>query len=146
MKRLTAYGNKDNSLQAVVYRDADTGEFIVKFYRDGRHQTEADYHTDDLEDADGTAQHFVDNEPAPVSKALTNAEFCALVGPLVKADVHFELRLPTTHNVAWLTWNGGDAVHARLADGNTSRISLAERCTPAGLAALETVLAMEAAV
>lgn len=40
---------------AKIYRDSDWGEYRVKFYRAGQHQTGADYHTDDREDAHDTA-------------------------------------------------------------------------------------------
>lgn len=40
---------------AKIYRDTDWGEYRVRFYRAGQHQTGADYHTDDLEDATDTA-------------------------------------------------------------------------------------------
>lgn len=64
-------------------------------------------------------------------KSLTNEEFCALVGPLVKAGIEFELKLPDTHNIRWLTWNGGDAVKARFADGSKGDISLGASGWPA---------------
>ena len=47
-KRVGNYGIK-------VYRDTDWNEFIVKFYENGVHQADADYHTDDSEDARDTA-------------------------------------------------------------------------------------------
>jgi hypothetical protein len=43
-----------------VYKDADWNEYVVKFYLNGRHQTDADYHTDDKNDAMGTAKQFLD--------------------------------------------------------------------------------------
>lgn len=41
-----------------IYKDTEWGEFIVQFYEDGEYNQEADYHTDDKEDAVGTAKHF----------------------------------------------------------------------------------------
>ena len=42
---------------AKVFFDVEYGEHIVKFYDDeGQHITDADYHTDDEEDARGTAR------------------------------------------------------------------------------------------
>lgn len=32
-------------LVAKVYADRDWGEFVVRFYRDGKHLTESDHHT-----------------------------------------------------------------------------------------------------
>lgn len=40
---------------AKVYKDTDWGEHRVKFYTDGKHHKDADYHTDDAEDAHDTA-------------------------------------------------------------------------------------------
>lgn len=42
---------------AKVYKDTDWGEYRVKFFKDGKHVGEdADYHTDDLDDAKDTAE------------------------------------------------------------------------------------------
>jgi len=41
---------------AKVYKDTETGEFIVKFYVDGKYQKDADYHTDSKQDAMDTAK------------------------------------------------------------------------------------------
>lgn len=40
---------------AKVYRDADMGEYVVKFYLEGLHLKRADYFTGDRADALGTA-------------------------------------------------------------------------------------------
>lgn len=39
--------------------DEDWDEWVVMFYLDGRHQTRADYHTDDEDDALGTAKLWI---------------------------------------------------------------------------------------
>jgi hypothetical protein len=45
---------------AKVYKDKDYGEYRTKFFSpEGKHHTEADSHTDDLEDAHMTAMHEV---------------------------------------------------------------------------------------
>lgn len=49
---------------AKVYKDADWGEYRVKHYVNGQHQANADYHTDDLEDAHGTAQAMMRDKRA----------------------------------------------------------------------------------
>lgn len=38
-----------------IYRDAEWDEYLVRFYMDGKHQLEADYHTTDRDDAYDTA-------------------------------------------------------------------------------------------
>jgi hypothetical protein len=51
-------GNK----QSKIYKDTDWGEYRVKFFKDGKHLADADYHTDDLDDAHGTAKlHIKEN-------------------------------------------------------------------------------------
>ncbi len=40
---------------AKIYRDTEWGEYRVKFYRAGQHQQDADYHTEDKQDAIDTA-------------------------------------------------------------------------------------------
>lgn len=44
---------------AKVYKDNEWSEYRVKHFVDGKHQSKADYHTDDSEDAHDTANHFV---------------------------------------------------------------------------------------
>jgi ribosome modulation factor len=44
---------------AVVYRDVEFDEFIVKFYIDEKHQKGADYHDDDKQSAISTAETWV---------------------------------------------------------------------------------------
>ena len=129
MKFLRSVRNKDNSRSVSIYRD-DHDEFTLRFFVDNVLQSDADYFTDDEADADGTAQHFVGSAP-PMLVSLTNEEFCALVGPLVKAGIEFELKLPDTHNIRWLTWNGGDAVKACFADGSKGDISMVASGCPA---------------
>ena len=41
--------------EARVYRDAEWNEYRVKFYLNGHHMQEEDYHTDDKQDAMDTA-------------------------------------------------------------------------------------------
>lgn len=47
-------------VSAKVYRDAEWGEYRVRFYALGTHLRDADYHTDDREDAMSTARCTVD--------------------------------------------------------------------------------------
>lgn len=47
----------ENGIQAAkVYRDAEWQEYRVKFFVNGQHNEPADYHTNDKEDAIGTAK------------------------------------------------------------------------------------------
>lgn len=54
MRLLKTHTEGGNS--AKVYKNPDTGEHQVKFYKDGVHQSKADYFADDSSDAHGTAQ------------------------------------------------------------------------------------------
>lgn len=47
---------------AKVYKDQDWGEYRVKHFLDGKHQKDADYHTDDMSDAHDTAMDFVNKK------------------------------------------------------------------------------------
>ncbi len=60
MKVITRVHNDDQSKVAVVYYDRDDWEYVVKFFRDGEYQEEADYFTSNKTDAIGTANHYVD--------------------------------------------------------------------------------------
>jgi hypothetical protein len=49
----------DGAKTAKVYKDHEWGEYRVKFYTDGKHEGEdADYHTDDKDDANDTAKSW----------------------------------------------------------------------------------------
>lgn len=48
-----------NNRTAKVYRNAEWGEYQVKFYQDGDYLPDADYHTDDKADALSTARQYV---------------------------------------------------------------------------------------
>lgn len=58
-KLIKTHTSADGKKVAKVYRDSEWDEYHVKHYTDGKHHTKADYHTDDKEDAHGTAKHFV---------------------------------------------------------------------------------------
>jgi hypothetical protein len=55
MRLLKTHTEGDNS--AKVYKNPDTGEHQVKFFKDGVHQKKADYFADDPSDAHETAQY-----------------------------------------------------------------------------------------
>jgi hypothetical protein len=60
---------------AKVYKDRDWGEYRTKFYTpEGKHLTEGDSHTDDLEDAHMTAKHEVNKGYAKGGKAKKYAD------------------------------------------------------------------------
>lgn len=48
------------SREARIYRDAPWDEYVVKFRQDGKPMPDADYHTDDKQDAKDTATSWVE--------------------------------------------------------------------------------------
>ena len=60
--RLIQTIKRDDIVHAKIYRDSEYDEYIVKFYdADGKYLSEADYHTDDKQDAVDTANAWVLN-------------------------------------------------------------------------------------
>lgn len=58
LRLVNRIANGHTQKAAKVYRDVEWQEYRVKFYRNGMYQEGADYHTDDKDDAVGTAEHF----------------------------------------------------------------------------------------
>lgn len=56
------YTSANGRHKAVVHKDSEWGEYRVQFHKDGKHQAKADFHTDDKDDAHGTAKHHVENQ------------------------------------------------------------------------------------
>lgn len=56
LRKVTTLQNADGTRRAVVYRDAEWGEFRVCFTLNGTEKPRADYFTDDKGDAIGTAR------------------------------------------------------------------------------------------
>jgi len=54
--RLVKTHTGENGHVTKVYKDKDWGEYRVKHFVNGEHQSKADYHTDDVSDAHSTAQ------------------------------------------------------------------------------------------
>jgi len=73
-KLIKTIHSPDGKRMAKVYRDRDWDEFIVKFYANGEHQEEADYHTDDRTDAEGTAAHEMGVKDAVTTEALRSVK------------------------------------------------------------------------
>lgn len=64
LRRIETISNTKAGREARVYRDAEWQEFRVKFFQDGTHQVNADYHTDDKGDAQHTARSWVWHQAA----------------------------------------------------------------------------------
>lgn len=70
MRLLVSIDNKNTGRKMSIYRDSEWNEFVVKFYENGVHQTEANYHTDCSADAYDTANNWV-NKRSTNSQSLT---------------------------------------------------------------------------
>lgn len=70
-KRLSI--DNGNGFKAALYRNAEWGEWVVKFYENGQHLVDADYHTDDEADATDTLNKWV-SQPSRLQQccALTD--------------------------------------------------------------------------
>jgi hypothetical protein len=65
LRKIESITNTKNGKSATVYRDAEFQEYRVRFYQDGKHLTEADYHTDSKSDAQFTARTVWSGGPLP---------------------------------------------------------------------------------
>lgn len=59
LRLIKTHTSTDGKKVAKVYKDNDWNEHRVKHFVDGKHETEADYHTDDVEDAHDTAKAWL---------------------------------------------------------------------------------------
>lgn len=55
LRKVGQYKPKEGAHHATIHMDPEYGEYKVKFYKDGKHLSKADYHTDDKDDAMKTA-------------------------------------------------------------------------------------------
>lgn len=69
MKRLVSKKTVGNR-SIKVYRDTDWNEFLIQFFENGQHQSDADYHTDDSEDAQDTAAKWLSGGQAGLEEAV----------------------------------------------------------------------------
>lgn len=59
MRLINTIHKASEELTVKTYRDTEWGEYRVKMYVKGQHLQDADYHTDDKEDALDTARGIV---------------------------------------------------------------------------------------
>lgn len=64
MKLIKTHTSASGNKEAKVYKDTEWGEFRVKHYTGGKHHANADYHTDDVDDAHGTAKQHIKEDVA----------------------------------------------------------------------------------
>jgi len=96
-------------MTAKVYRDSETNEFVVKFYVDGVYQTEADYFTDDKQDAMDTARSQVNrNRTESVKEAdeIDDEEIKSIekeVGADEENPRDIEKEVPSDLDLEWIS-------------------------------------------
>jgi len=98
--------SKGNRL-AKVYKDRDWGEHRVEFHLDGKHQTDADYHTNDHVDAHDTAKIWVDDPLKKEENDLSEAP----LGPGIVRPAHQE----------YTAWTKGDAYQLGFTHGKAGK-------------------------
>lgn len=59
MRKMISIDNKITGRKMAIYRNAEYNEWVVRFYENGVHLPEADYHTDDSADAYDTANKWI---------------------------------------------------------------------------------------
>jgi hypothetical protein len=64
MKLVKTFPAGSNNLSAKIYRDSDYDSYLVKFFENGKHNPKADYDTEDLQDAVGTAEYSISHYKA----------------------------------------------------------------------------------
>ena len=74
----------ENGHSTKVYKDKDYGEYRVKHYVNGEHQSKADYHTDDLDDAHSTAQAMMREKRAKGGRA--HRDMGGMTNPIDQAN------------------------------------------------------------
>jgi hypothetical protein len=105
-RRIETISNTQTGECAKVYRDSEFAEYVVRFYgADGKLNADADYHTDSLSDAQGTARAAIWRKPAALAdlipfEALVPGERFTRIG-----SPHF-VCIKTTHTWAHAMWKG----------------------------------------
>ena len=56
LRKIESIINEKTGKSATVYRDVEWNEYVVRFYQNGKHETEADYHTESKSDAQMVAR------------------------------------------------------------------------------------------
>jgi hypothetical protein len=79
MKLVKTVPAGSNGLSAKIYRDSDYNSYIVKFFENGKHNANADYDTEDLQDAVGTAEYSISHYKA--ARPGTKAKFADWLTP-----------------------------------------------------------------
>ena len=73
LKLVKTFPAGSNNLSAKIYRDSDYKGYLVRFFESGKHNEEADYETEDLQDAIGTAEYSISHYKAERTNEKTAA-------------------------------------------------------------------------
>jgi hypothetical protein len=87
LKKKVQYISSDAAQGAAVYFDADHDEYRVLFFKDGAHVVNADYHTQDFEDACDSSATTIENNVAHVSRLAAVGQRMATQAQLASGDI-----------------------------------------------------------
>ena len=73
LKLVKTFPAGSNNLSAKIYRDSDYNGYLVRFFESGKHREEADYDTQDLQEAIGTAEYSISHYKAERTNEKTAA-------------------------------------------------------------------------
>ena len=73
LKLVKTFPAGSNNLSAKIYRDSDYNGYLVRFFENGKHREEADYDTQDLQEAIGTAEYSISHYKAERTNEKTAA-------------------------------------------------------------------------
>lgn len=91
MRLVKSHAGIGNGRTAKIYKDTEWGEYHVKHFLKGVHQKDADYHCDDLDDANASAQEWTkkksDLKEKAVSEVITKKTSAGkIIGDFEKSD------------------------------------------------------------
>lgn len=69
MRKIETVSTCDHHREAMIYRVTEWDEYQVRFYIHGQFQKDATYFCDDLDDARGTAKHWVESNQGEGARA-----------------------------------------------------------------------------
>jgi hypothetical protein len=64
LKLVKTFPAGSNGLSAKIYRDSDNNSYILRFFENGKHNANADYDSEDLQEVIGTAEYSISHYKA----------------------------------------------------------------------------------
>lgn len=102
--RLIKTHEHESGESAKVYKDTEWGEHRVKFYdKEGKHLPDADYHTDDVEDAHGTAQAELKRSAARMNESADEPDHMDMAHDLLATHMEVGHAADVLHAMGHIT-------------------------------------------